>query len=187
MRPSRLLALLVAACLIGAGWRVDAQTTSAIPTQPATQGPQAQAHTPKAPLAWSSLGADQQRMLAPIRNQWEQLRPARQHRLAAHAHHWATLSPARQRQIRARLTRWAAMSPAQRRQLRQNARVFHNLTPEERAKVSEAFKKFQSLPAEQRRALRQRWRAMPPNERMRWATEHPGQPMPMHPPRTSGR
>lgn len=177
-------ALLLAVCLLGATWCAEGQI--APPTQPAARTAPVQTDSPRAPLAWSNLGAEQQRMLAPVRNQWHQLRPARQHHLAANARHWATLPPAHQKRIQERLTRWASMSPSQRHQLRQNARAFHNLTPEERVKVSEAFKKFQSLPPEQRRELRQRWHAMPPKERMRWATEHPGQPIPMHPQRSSG-
>jgi hypothetical protein len=78
------------------------------------------------------------------------------------------------------------MTPEQRQQLRENARAFHNLTPEERAKVSEAFRKFQSLPPAERRALRERWRAMPPQQRMRWAERHGNGSIPMHPPGSGG-
>lgn len=186
MRATTLPVLLAAVCLLGAASRADAQMGGTTPMQRATPAPQTQADTAKPALPWSSLSAEQQRMLAPVRNQWNQLHPARQQRLAAHARHWASLPPMHQRQIQKRLARWAAMSPAQRHQLRENARVFHNLTPDERARVSEAFKKFQALPPEQQHELRQRWHAMTPNERLRWATEHSGQPIRMHPPRSSG-
>jgi len=177
MRGATLAMFLAAACVLGAPCAALAQT--AIPMQGAPAGNDA----PRQRIAWSSLSSAQQRMLAPLQGQWDQMKPGRQHHLAQSAGHWATLPPARQQQIRERLTRWAAMTPEQRRQLRENARAFHNLTPEERAKVSEAFRKFQSLPPAERRALRERWRAMPPQQRMRWAEQHGGQPIPMHPPK----
>jgi len=179
IRVPRLPAFVAAACLFCAPGAGLAQASSARPMQGAPEVAPAKAD---APLAWSGLTADQQRMLAPLQGQWDQMQPARQHRLAEHALHWANLSPERQQQIRERLTRWMQMTPAQRRQLRENARVFHNLTPAERAKVSKAFRKFQSLPPAERRALRERWRTMTPEQRRRWAIEHADKPIPMRPP-----
>ena len=182
MRVSRLPVLLIAATwLFGVTCTGMAQTSSAIPVQGASAVP-ADAGAPKQPLAWSSLSADQQRMLAPLQGEWSRMHPMRQHRLAEHALHWATLPPERQQQIRERLTRWTKMTPEQRRQLRENARIFHDLTPAERAKVSEAFRKFQSLPPAERRALRERWHTMTPEQRRRWATEHADKPLPLRPP-----
>lgn len=181
MRTSTLpLLLLVGACLGGTPVAALAQSSPEVPVQSSRAPPAANAQPQ--PLAWSGLSAGQQRMLAPVQGQWDQLRPTRQHRLAEHALHWASLPPAHQQQIRDRLRRWAAMTPAQRRQLRENARAFRNLTPEQRAKVSEAFRKFQSLPPAERRALRERWRTMTPEERRRWASEHPNRPIPARPP-----
>ena len=142
--------------------------------------------SPKQPLAWSSLSPSQQRVLAPVQDQWDQMHPARQQRLAEHADHWATLPPQRQQQIHERLTRWANMTPQQRQQLRENARAFHDLTPEQRARVRAAFERFRSLPPDERKALRERWHAMPPAQRMRWADGHPGQPLPARPPGRRG-
>ena len=180
MMRNTLATLLVAACLLGAPCAVLAQ--AAIPMQRVSAADDA----PRQPIAWSSLSPAQQRMLAPLQGQWDQLKAGRQQHLARNAERWAALPPEHQQQIRDRLTRWAAMTPEQRRQLRENARAFHNLTPEERAKVSEAFRKFQSLPPAERRALRERWRAMPPQQRMRWAEQHGGASIPMHPPASGG-
>lgn len=172
--------LLVAPCM------AIAQDASAIPMQSAPSP--ARARALKNPLPWDSLSSAQQRMLAPVHGQWNDLHPERQHRLAEHALHWATLPPRNQQQIQERLTHWAAMSPADRRQLRENARAFRELTPAERAKVSAAFRKFQSLSPAERRALRARWHAMPPAQRLHWAAEHPqpSQPIQMHPPQSRG-
>lgn len=180
MRASMLPLLpLIAACLIGIPTAVGAQTDSAVPMQASTAA--AATNMPARPLAWSSLSTAQRHMLAPLHAQWSQLRPARQHRLAERALQWASLPPQHQQRIRERLRRWAAMTPAQRHQLRENARAFRNLTPAERAQVSEAFRKFQALPPAERRALRERWRTMTPEERKRWISEHPDQPIPARP------
>lgn len=186
MRAAALAALLVAACLLGPTWQADAQTAPTIPTPSEGRGPPARNDAPEPPLAWSNLSPGQQRMLAPLQDQWEQMRPAHQHRLAEHALHWASLPAARQARIREHLARWAAMTPQQRQQLRENARAFHDLTPEQRAKIRAAYQRFRALPPDARKSLRERWRAMPPAERMHWATEHPDQPIPAHPPAHHG-
>lgn len=175
MRAMTLPALLAATFLLNAAWPADAQTGPALLMQEGPQARPAGAAMPE-PLPWSNLSADQQRMLAPVHDQWGQLRPGRQHQLAQNAMRWANLPPQRQQQIRQRLARWAAMTPEQRSQARANARAFQNLTPEERAKVNAAFRRFQSLPPAERRALLQRWRALTPQQRKRWAAEHPERP-----------
>lgn len=179
MRGATLAMFLAAACLFGASRAALAQT--AVPMQSAPTGNDAS----RQPIAWSSLSAAQQRMLAPLQGQWDQMKPGRQQHLAQNAERWAALPPEHQQQIRERLTRWAAMTPDERRQLRENARAFHDLTPEERAKVRAAFHKFQSLSPAERRALRARWRAMPPQQRMHWAARHGGESIPMQPPKGS--
>jgi hypothetical protein len=78
------------------------------------------------------------------------------------------------------------MTPEQRHRLRENARAFHNLTPQERAKVRTAYERFRSLPPAQRKALRERWHAMTPAQRLHWATEHADKPVPSPPPPHSG-
>ena len=181
MRVPTLPALLAMVCLLSTPCAVPAQTSAAIPMhQPSVA--QADTGVFQQPLAWSSLSPEQQRVLAPVQGQWNQLQPQRQQWFATRAQHWATLPPKQQRQIRKRLTRWAEMTPAQRLQLRENARAFHDLTPTDRAKVSAAFRMFQSLSPAERRALRERWRTMPPQQRSRWASQHPDKPIPMHPP-----
>lgn len=176
--PSMLVAL---ACLLIAT-TAAAQTTPAVPLRATPPEGSMQGDMPKQPLDWSSLSADQQRMLAPVRSQWDRLPPRRQRRLADHASHWAAMPPEKRELIRERLARWAAMTPEQRHQLRENARAFHDLSPEQRAKVREAFRRFQSLPPAKRRVLRERWHSMSPQQRLHWAAEHPQPPIPLHPP-----
>lgn len=146
---------------------------------PAAPGPAASGAMHQ-PLPWSSLDAQQQRMLAPLQSQWAGMHPWRQHRLAEHALHWATLPVARQQEIQARIARWAAMTPEQRRELRENARAFHKLTPEQRAKVTDAYDRFQSLSPAERRALWERWRAAHPGARHSRAEGSPSPSPPEH-------
>ncbi len=186
MRGVTLPVVLAAACLLAAPCMALAQANPSIPAQNALRPAPVDAGAPEQPLAWSSLSPGQQRMLAPLQGQWAQLHPQRQHRLAENAMRWAALPPTRQQQIQERLTRWANMTPEQRRQLRENARAFHSLTPEERARVSAAFRKFQSLSPAERQALRERWRAMSPEQRRRWANERAGKSMPTNPPARRG-
>lgn len=165
MREHRWSALIVAACLLGAPCVAFSQAAPHASMPPTSRPAVTLMPPPSGPTAWSSLSASQQRMLAPVHGQWDQLQPKRQQRLAHNAQHWAMLPPERQEQIRQRLSRWAEMTPAQRRQLHDNARTFHQLTPAERAKVSAAYKRFQSLSPAERRALRERWRTQPQQQR----------------------
>lgn len=174
-------ALLLTATLLAVPCMAAAQSAPPQATRESTSG-----RMPATPLAWSSLSPLQAKLLAPLRSEWAQMRPERQQRLAEHARHWATLPPDRQQQIHERLTRWASMTPAQREQLRANARAFHDLTPAERARVRAAFERFHALPPAQRKALRERWRTMPPQQRLHWMTEHADRPHPMHPPEQRG-
>jgi hypothetical protein len=182
MVRASLPALLVICALLCAPCAARAQAEPPIPMQHAPRAASADDNARHPPLAWSDLSPSQQRMLEPLHKQWDQLKPGRQHHLARGAQHWSTLPPGQQQQIRERLTRWARMTPQQRLQLREKMRAFHEMTPEERAKVSAAFRKFQSLPPAERRALRERWRRMPPKQRMHWAERHGDQPIPMQPP-----
>lgn len=182
MRGKALIAIAVAMLSMTACVAAWAQTAPAASVQNPPPGTSAEPGEPPQPMAWSSLSPAQQRVLEPLQGQWNQLRPGHQRHLARHAERWATLPPERQQQIRERLTRWANMTPEQRQRWRENARAFHDLTPAERARVSAAFRRFQSLPPAERRALHERWRAMSPEQRMQWMTDHAGKPIPMHPP-----
>jgi Protein of unknown function (DUF3106) len=184
-RISRPL-LFAAACLLAVPVIAGAQTGKPIPLQSAQSTSPASSGQQQAPLSWSDLSPTQQSVLGPLRGDWGKLHPNRQHKLAEHARQWANLPAGQQQQIRERLTSWAAMTPAQRTQLRENARVFHSLPPDEQARLRQAFRYYQSLPPAQRKALRARWQAMPAQQRMHWLANHPGHPIPMHPPSSAG-
>ena len=77
-----------------------------------------------APVPWSALGPDEQRLLAPVRERWQEIPPAQQQRLRRKAERWQSLAPEQQDRIRQRLARFAAMTPEQRAAARERFRAF---------------------------------------------------------------
>ncbi len=103
--------------------------------------------------AWSELTPEQQEKLAPLRNRWDQMPASRR----VHA-----------LERMERRARWEAMTPEQRDRLRHGARNFRDLPPELREKMRESMQVVRQLPEAQRNELKQRWRAMDPEQRRRW-------------------
>lgn len=103
--------------------------------------------------SWSELSGAQQEKLAPLRERWDQM-PASRRALA--------LERAERR------ARWDALPPGERERLRDGARNFRDLPPELREKMRESMLVVRQLPEAQRRELKQRWRAMDPEQRRQW-------------------
>ena len=103
--------------------------------------------------SWSQLTPAQQETLAPLRERWDQL-PASRRALAL--------------ERMERRARWEALSPDQRERLRHGARNYRNLPPELRQKMRASMHAVHRLPEDERRALKQRWRAMDPEQRREW-------------------
>ena len=60
------------------------------------------AAAPAAPVPWSSLSPDQQRLLSRLSGQWDQLPPQRQQALADGGQRWLNMSPDQRSQARER-------------------------------------------------------------------------------------
>lgn len=103
--------------------------------------------------SWSQLTPAQQETLAPLRERWDQMPASRR----AHA-----------LERMERRARWDALSPEQRERLRHGARNFRDLPPELREKMRASMHAVHRLPEDERRALKQRWRAMDPEQRRKW-------------------
>lgn len=103
--------------------------------------------------AWSELTPVQQEKLAHLRERWDQMPPSRR----VHA-----------LERMERRARWDAMTPEQRERLRHGARNFRDLPPELREKMRASMQVVRELPEAQRRELRERWRAMDPEQRRQW-------------------
>lgn len=115
-------------------------------------------------IAWTQLTADEQELLAPVRDQWQQLPPAQQMRLRRKADRWQDMTPERREIAKQRLTRFAEMTPEQRAAARERYRAFQQLSPEQKKRVRNAFHRFQELSPDERRALRERFERSQPQQ-----------------------
>jgi hypothetical protein len=180
---SLLFALLLA---VGAAAPSFAQQT-APPAMPAASAP--------APVAWSNLSPDQQRLLSHFGSQWSTLPPARQQALAHGSERWLSMSSGERDQARQRFQHWQTLPPEQRNALRQRWQRFQALPPAEQARVRDNFHRFQQLPPARRQMLREQWRNASPAQRQqmithareqrqkqlqRGAAPHPGSHPPHH-------
>jgi hypothetical protein len=124
-----------------------------------------------APLAWSSLSPEQQKLLRNFSGQWGSLPPARQQALAHGTERWLGMSAEQRDKARERFGRWQTLPPEERHALRNRWQKFQALPPNEQANVRENFHKFQQLPPARRQLLREQWRAANPTQR-RQMIEH---------------
>lgn len=102
---------------------------------------------------WAELSPQQQETFAPLRENWDQMSASRRVRAMERAE---------------RRARWEAMTPEQRERLLHGARNFRDLPPELREKMRASMERVHQLPDGQRRELKQRWRAMDPEQRRTW-------------------
>jgi len=161
MAAERRSAPMLVACLAFALACATPSLAFAMQDQPSAQ-PADVAAPSAAPVAWTSLTADQQRLLAPVQSQWPQLPPRQQQRLIRRAERWQTLPPEAQERARARLARFAAMTPDERAAARQRLHEFQQLPPEEKQRIREARQRFHDMTPEERRALREQFESAQP-------------------------
>jgi hypothetical protein len=99
---------------------------------------------------WDHLSAAQRELLiAPIRDRWN-ASPAARERMLGHAGRWKSMTPQQRAQARRGVERWQGMSPT------------------ERAQAQQAFKHFRQMSPEDKKAMREKLRAMTPEQRREW-------------------
>jgi hypothetical protein len=96
---------------------------------------------PQPQVAWSSLGIEQKRILAPLEKDWSTLPGLQQQRLVSATKRYPTMRPIQQERFQERIKEWAQLSPEQRKAAR------------------ETYKDLSKLPPEKQHALRERWQA----------------------------
>jgi len=64
---------------------------------------------PATALDWEELSAEEQRVLAPLKQDWADLPPERQERLRRGAHRWKEMTPEERARVRERFRRWQAL------------------------------------------------------------------------------
>ena len=117
--------------------------------------PPPQPPPPPVPLPdWDHLTAQQRdTLIAALRQRWNDI-PEQRGRMLRHAE------------------RWQAMTPEQRRAASDGMRRYEDMSPEQRRQAKVLFEQMRALPPDQREALRQRWKAMTPQQREQWVQAH---------------
>lgn len=105
---------------------------------------------PSALPDWDRLTPAQRELLvAPLRDRWN-AEPGVRPGMLRHAERWRTLTPEQRLKARRGMARFQTMSPAEREQARA------------------AFDRFRQLPPGEKKAMREKLRAMTPEQRRAW-------------------
>jgi hypothetical protein len=118
-------------------------------------------------LAWDTLDAAKQQLLAGQADGWSTLPPGRQHALAEGAQRWLVMDGIGRAQANDRWQTWRSLTPGQRERVHKAWSRFRQLTPEQQRAVRTAFMRFKEEPHEERDWLTDRWQQMTPDERDR--------------------
>ena len=118
-------------------------------------------------VAWDTLDAPVQELLAGQAEGWATLPPERQYALADGAQRWLALDGIGRAQANERWQTWRSLTPRQRERVHKAWARFRELTPEQQQAVRTAFMRFKELPQEERDWLTERWRQMTPDEQVR--------------------
>jgi hypothetical protein len=103
--------------------------------------------------AWAELTADQQMILAPLKDDWTSLAPERRRKWVGIAKRYPTMNAKEQERVQRRMQRWAALTPEQRAQARENYKRIAKQRAEKRQKLAERWAEYQALPPDQRDRL----------------------------------
>jgi hypothetical protein len=115
------------------------------------------AAAPPAPLpAWDQLSpAQRDIVIAPIRERWN-TNPDARARMFEQAQRWRQLTPQQRNRARRGMWKWERMDP------------------EQRDAVRALFHRMRHMTPDQRQVLRDRWRAMTPEQRRDWVRSNRG-------------
>jgi len=108
------------------------------------------AQGPKKGPAWAALNAEQQQILAPLKDTWEQITPDRRRNWIGLAKRYPKMKPEEQQRVQRRMQSWAKLTPEQRKQARENYRRISKVPPEKRGDLKQQWSEYQSLPPQER-------------------------------------
>jgi hypothetical protein len=115
-------------------------------------------------LAWSDLGALQQKALAPLAPpKWSHLSHLQQQKWVALTRNYANLSPTQQAQIQAQMRTWADLTPEQRRLARHYFAQVRSISAQNKQRSWQAY---QGLSSEEKQHLT----SVVPVDSNRWST-----------------
>jgi len=104
---------------------------------------------------------------------WDRLTPAQRDMLVAPMRERWNASPEHRARMFEHAQRWKSMTPQQRRQARSGVARFQKMAPEDRAAAKAAYQQFRQLPEAERKAMREKLKAMTPEQRRAWLRSQP--------------
>ena len=134
----------------------------------AARAPNRRPREPPVRTEWSSLSAEEQKVLGKYGDRWDSLPAEQQQRLVRGTRRWLAMTPEQRERAQGRYSRWQELTPEQRELARQRWHRYRELTPEQQQRVRDGYHNFKKLTPEQRRRLRERWQNATPEERQRW-------------------
>ncbi len=102
---------------------------------------------------WSQLKPEQQRVLAPLKDDWPNLEGARKRKWIGIANSYPRMQPEEQARVQRRMRDWAALSREERDAAREFYREIDKLPAEKKQAIREKWEAYQQLPEEKRREL----------------------------------
>jgi hypothetical protein len=109
---------------------------------------------------------------APALPEWDKLTPAQREAIIAVVRERWNGNPGERRRVLQHAERWRQMTPEQRRNAQQGQRRWEQMSPEQRKRARADYAQTRDLPPEERAALREKLKAMSPEERREWLRTH---------------
>jgi hypothetical protein len=104
--------------------------------------------------------------------EWDRLSPAQREAIVAVMRERWDSNPHERARMLQHAERWRQMSPEQRRNAQSGQRRWQQMSPEQRREARAAFEQGRGLPPAERAALREKLKAMTPDERREWLRTH---------------
>ncbi len=109
---------------------------------------------------------------APQPPEWERLSPAQREAIVAVVRERWNSNPRERGRMLQHAERWQRMTPEQRRSAEEGKRRWDRMSPQQRKEARAAFERGRGLPPAERAELRERLKAMTPEERREWLRTH---------------
>jgi len=103
--------------------------------------------------AWAELTAEQQLVLAPLKNDWDNLERERRQKWIQIAKRYPRMKALEQERVQRRMQIWANLSPEQRRQARENYKRLAKVPRRDHKDLRQAWAEYQALPPQERQSL----------------------------------
>ena len=99
---------------------------------------------------------------------WERLTPAQRGQLIGPLRERWNANPDQRARLMGHAQRWQQLTPDQRRRAHRGRERLQHMTPGQRTEARAAFQRMRDMPQAERAALREKLRAMTPEQRAQW-------------------